>query len=116
MESARGPGPGGGSLALKGLRGALGMNGEESGGDRGKYLSQYLLWGLHVWRDDRLIGVTLPNAPALELKKPLKRLAARFFQLSAPMPGSEPPVDTRASGVGIFVSPRNSVMFFLRRA
>lgn len=64
-----------------------------------------------------LISVTLPKgpAPALELKKPLKRLAARFFQLSGPAPGREPP-SPRASGAGILVSPRNSVMFFLRRA
>lgn len=65
-------------------------------------------------------GVTLPKgpAPALELKKPLKRMAARFFQLSGPAPtlGKEPLICPRASGVGIFASPRNSVMFFLRRA
>lgn len=67
-----------------------------------------------------LIGCTFPKGPApvLELKKPLKRLAARFFQLSGPAPtlGSEPLIWPRASGVGIFVSPRYSVMFFLRRA
>lgn len=67
-----------------------------------------------------LISVTFPKgpAPALELKKPLKRLAARFFHLSGPGPmlGREPLICPRASGVGIFVSPRNSVMFFLRRA
>jgi len=34
MESARGPGPGEGSLALKGLRGTLGMNRDERGSDR----------------------------------------------------------------------------------
>lgn len=64
--------------------------------------------------------VTFPKgpAPALELKKPLKRLAARFFQLSGPVPalGREPLICPRASGVGMFTSPRNSVMFFLRRA
>uniref|UniRef100_A0A671TYM0 Prefoldin subunit 4 n=1 Tax=Sparus aurata TaxID=8175 RepID=A0A671TYM0_SPAAU len=36
-------------------------------------------------------------------------------ELSGPAPtlGSEPPICPRASGVGILVSPRNSVMFFL---
>lgn len=66
-------------------------------------------------------GATFPKgpAPALELKKPLKRLAARFFQLSGPAPptlGREPLIWPRASWVGMFTSPRNSVMFFLRRA
>lgn len=74
-----------------------------------------------LWSCDRNpVGITLPKdpAPALELKKPLKRLAARFFQLSGPAPtaGREPPTCPRASGFGIFASPRNSVMFFLRRA
>lgn len=34
MEGARGPGPGEGSLALKGLRGTLRVNRDEAGGDR----------------------------------------------------------------------------------
>lgn len=67
-----------------------------------------------------MIRITLLKGPApvLELKKPLKRLAARFFQVSGPVPtlGRGPPICPRASWVGIFVSPRNSVMFFLRRA
>ena len=63
---------------------------------------------------------TLPKAPApaVEPKKPLKRLAARFFQLSgpAPTPGSGVPIWLRESGDGMLESPRNSVMFFLRLA
>lgn len=53
-----------------------------------------------------------------ELKKPLKRLAARFFQLSPPplLPlGREQLEDAGASWPGMLVSPRNSDMFFRRR-
>lgn len=50
-----------------------------------------------------------------EPKKPLKRLAARFFQVSVPLAGREPPACGAGSGPGMLVSPRNSVMFFLRR-
>lgn len=51
----------------------------------------------------------------LEPKKPLKRLAARFFQVSVPLVGRELLLCRAASGLGMLVSPRNSVMFFLRR-
>lgn len=34
MEGERGPGPGGGSLALEGLRGTIGVNRDETGSDR----------------------------------------------------------------------------------
>lgn len=59
----------------------------------------------------------------LELKKPLKRLAARFFQLSL-LPLLVPPLLPRGreqlEGVegscpGMLVSPRNSDMFLRRR-
>lgn len=52
--------------------------------------------------------------PAPELKKPLKRLAARFFQVSVPLVGREPLPCGDSSGPGMLASPRNSVMFFLR--
>lgn len=64
----------------------------------------------------------------LELKKPLKRLAARFFQLSLPPPlvppllvppllptGREQLEGVRGSCPGMLVSPRNSDMFLRRR-
>lgn len=50
----------------------------------------------------------------LELKKPLKRLAARFFQVSVPLVGREPLPCRDGSGLGMLASPRNSVMFFRR--
>lgn len=68
--------------------------------------------------------VTFPDpAP----KNTLIRLVARFFQLSGPAPipdsgppgatlGSDPPSMANVSGDGMFASPRNSVMFFRRRA
>lgn len=63
---------------------------------------------------------TLPKGPVVapELKNPLKRLAARFFQLSGPPPelAREPPSWARESGDGMLESPRNSVMFLRRRA
>lgn len=59
----------------------------------------------------------------LELKKPLKRLAARFFQLSLPpllVPPLLPLGREQLEGVGgscpgMLASPRNSDMFFRRR-
>lgn len=76
--------------------------------------------GTPSWVSLSRLSLTLPKgpAPAFEPNRPLKRLAARFFQLSGPAPtaGSEPPSCPRASWVGMLVSPRNSVMFFLRRA
>lgn len=58
----------------------------------------------------------------LELKKPLKRLAARFFQLSLlpllPMllpTGREQLEGAGDSCPGMLVSPRNSDMFLRRR-
>lgn len=50
-----------------------------------------------------------------ELKKPLKRLAARFFQLSLPAVGREQLEAVGGSCPGMLVSPRNSDMFFRRR-
>lgn len=50
-----------------------------------------------------------------EPKKPLKRLAARFFQVSVPLLDTELLLCRAGSGLGMLVSPRNSVMFFLRR-
>ena len=50
-----------------------------------------------------------------EPKKPLKRLAARFFQVSVPLTGREPLPCGAGSGPGMLASPRNSVMFFLLR-
>lgn len=59
-----------------------------------------------------------------ELKKPLKRLAARFFQLSLPplllLPPLLPLGREQLEGVGgscpgMLASPRNSDMFFRRR-
>lgn len=50
-----------------------------------------------------------------ELKKPLKRLAARFFQLSLPAVGREQLEAVGSSCPGMLVSPRNSDMFFRRR-
>lgn len=53
-----------------------------------------------------------------ELKKPLKRLAARFFQLSLPpllLLGREQLEEVGGSCPGMLVSPRNSDMFFRRR-
>lgn len=63
------------------------------------------------------IPPTRPKEPALvpEPKKPLKRLAARFFQVSVPLAAREPPPWEAGSVPGMLVSPRNSVMFFLRR-
>lgn len=69
-------------------------------------------------------GVTFPDpAP----KNTLIRLVARFFQLSGPAPtpdsgtpgatlGSDPPSMDNVPGDGMLASPRNSVMFFRRRA
>lgn len=59
----------------------------------------------------------------LELKKPLKRLAARFFQLSLLPPLVPPPLPrgreqldgVEGSCPGMLVSPRNSDMFLRRR-
>lgn len=58
--------------------------------------------------------VTRPKVLGLgpELKKPLKRLAARFFQLSL---GREQLDGTRGSCPGRLGSPRNSDMFLRRR-
>lgn len=56
-----------------------------------------------------------------ELKKPLKRLAARFFQLSLPplppllLPGREQLAGVEGSCPGMLASPRNSNMFLRRR-
>lgn len=71
---------------------------------------------------------TRPKAPVLglELKKPLKRLAARFFQLSllpllAPpelpllLIGREQLEGAGGSCPGMLASPRNSDMFLRRR-
>lgn len=63
------------------------------------------------------IPPTRPKEPVLvpEPKKPLKRLAARFFQVSVPLVGRELMLCRAGSGLGMLLSPRNSVMFFLRR-
>ncbi len=74
---------------------------------------------LHMSKNNpRMLTFPREPFPELELKRPLNRMAARFLQRSVPVidPGIEPLNWDTESWWGVLESPRNSGMFFRRRA